>query len=419
MKTVKIKIEDLKADERNAKIHTDEQIETIINSIKQFGMNDPVAVWGEDNLLVEGHGRVLALTKMGIEKVDAIRLDHLTDEQRQAYAIAHNATNMLTGFDEKILQETMAELEGFDFGSLGVQAAELEAGAEKEAEEDDYEIDEEIEHRVKSGELWQLGRHRLLCGDSTVAADVQRLMNGTEADMIMTDPPYNVAIEGGTGLTIQNDNMEDSKFLQFLTDAFINFFAALKAGGSFYIWHASMEHLNFELAIIAAGQEVRQQLIWNKNGLIQGRQDYQWKHEPCLYGWKAGASHYFTDDRTQATVIEDKGIDFKKLKRDEAVKMLQEIFSDKVSSSVINEDKPTKNGEHPTMKPIKLMARLIKNSSKVGGLVVDTFGGSGSTLIACEQIDRSCNTIELDPKYATVIVDRWEKLTGLKAEKIK
>ncbi len=419
METVKIKIKDLMLDPKNAKIHTSEQIEKIINSINQFGMNDPIAVWGKKNMIIEGHGRVQALTKMGIEEVDAIRLDHLNNEQRQAYAIAHNATNMLTGFDENILNEIMLELDGFDFSSLGVQVAEAEAGAEKEAEEDEYEIPEEIEIKVKLGDVWQLGRHRLMCGDSTKKEDVEKLMYGNLADIVLTDPPYNVAIKNSQGMTIKNDDMGDAEFLEFLKKLFKNMFNSLKLGGSFYIWYASREHLNFETAIRSSGEIVRQQLIWNKNSMIMGRQDYQWKHEPCLYGWKSGASHYFVDDRTQTTVIEDKGIDFKKLTKAEAVKMLQEIHSDKISTSIINEDKPNKNDLHPTMKPIKLNARLIKNSSKIDQIVLDVCGGSGSTLITCEQLDRICYMMEYDPKYATVIVDRWEKLTGQKAQKVE
>lgn len=234
----------------------------------------------------------------------------------------------------------------------------------------------------------------------------------------MTDPPYNVAIENSQGMTIENDNMESGQFNDFLTAAFENMYQALKAGGSFYVWYAGLEHINFETSLNKAGFSVRQILIWNKNVFSFGRYDYHWKHEPCLYGWKEGASHYFIDDRTQSTVFEDKGIDIKKLKKAEAIKMLQDLMGDKISTTVINEDKPSVNDLHPTMKPIKLMARLIKNSSKIDETVLDLFGGSGSTLIACEQTQRKCYTMEYDEKYATVIVDRWEKFTGQKATKL-
>lgn len=416
MEIIRLKTSELTPYEKNAKLHPQEQIDQIKNSIQQFGMNDPIAIWGKKNIVVEGHGRLLALEQLGIDEVDCIRLDHLTDDERRAYTIAHNSTNMSSGFDFDILEQELADLD-FDFSDFGLD----DIGGnvqEKEAEEDNYEIPDEIEPRVKSGELWQLGRHRLMCGDSTQSEDVEKLMGGELADLVLTDPPYNVAIENSQGMTIENDNMESGQFNEFLTSAFENMYQALKPGGSFYVWYASREHINFETALNKAGLNVRQQLIWNKNSLIMGRQDYHWKHEPCLYGWKEGASHYFIDDRTQSTVFEDKGIDIKKLKKAEAIKMLQDLMGDKISTTVINEDKPSVNDLHPTMKPIKLMARLIKNSSKIDETVLDLFGGSGSTLIACEQTQRKCYTMEYDEKYATVIVDRWEKLTGQKATKL-
>lgn len=241
-------------------------------------------------------------------------------------------------------------------------------------------------------------------------------MNNREADMVLTDPPYNVNVENSQGMKIQNDNMDNKAFGEFLTRAFKNLSEILKAGGAFYIWFASREHINFEKALNENGLKVRQEIIWNKNMFILGNQDYQWKHEPCLYGWKDGAAHYFIDDRTQATVIEDKHQDFRKLKKEELVKMLEEIYADKISTTIIEENKPTINDLHPTMKPIKLLSRLIKNSSRIDECVVDLFGGSGSTLIACEQLSRPCYMMELDPKYCDVIVKRWETLTGKKAE---
>lgn len=416
MEIIRLKTSELTPYEKNAKLHPQEQIDQIKNSIQQFGMNDPIAIWGKKNIVVEGHGRLLALEQLGIDEVDCIRLDHLTDDERRAYTIAHNSTNMSSGFDFDILEQELADLD-FDFSDFGLD----DIGGnvqEKEAEEDNYEIPDEIEPRVKSGELWQLGRHRLMCGDSTQSEDVEKLMGGELADLVLTDPPYNVAIENSQGMTIENDNMESGQFNEFLTVAFENMNQALKAGGSFYVWYAGLEHINFETSLNKAGFSIRQILIWNKNVFSFGRYDYHWKHEPCLYGWKEGASHYFIDDRTQSTVFEDKGIDIKKLKKAEAIKMLQDLMGDKISTTVINEDKPSVNDLHPTMKPIKLMARLIKNSSKIDETVLDLFGGSGSTLIACEQTQRKCYTMEYDEKYATVIVDRWEKLTGQKATKL-
>ena len=240
-------------------------------------------------------------------------------------------------------------------------------------------------------------------------------MNGFKADLFLTDPPYNVDYEGGTkdALKIMNDSMEDGAFRAFLTDAFTNADLVMKPGAAYYIWHADSEGFNFRLAVRNANWKLRQTLIWVKNALVLGRQDYQWKHEPCLYGWKEG-THYFTEDRTQPTVIDDK-IDLKKLKKEEMLALLEQMLSDKVPTTVLYEDKPLVNDIHPTMKPIRLMARLVKNSTRPGQTVLDLFGGSGSTMMACEQLERSCFTMELDPRYVDAIINRWEKFTGEKA----
>ena len=408
-----VKVKDLKLNDRNPR-KNDAAVDVVAKSIEKYGFKNPCII-DKDNVVWCGNTRLKAARRLGIEEVPCIVVDDLTKEQIREYALLDNKTNEIAEWDYDLLAEELQELDLVDF--------ELDWGVncdiqEKEAEEDNYEIPDEIEPRVKSGELWQLGRHRLMCGDSTQSEDVEKLMGGELADLVLTDPPYNVAIENSQGMTIENDNMESGQFNEFLTAAFENMNQALKAGGSFYVWYASREHINFETALNKAGLNVRQQLIWNKNSLILGRQDYHWKHEPCLYGWKEGASHYFIDDRTQSTVFEDKGIDIKKLKKAEAIKMLQDLMGDKISTTVINEDKPSVNDLHPTMKPIKLMARLIKNSSKIDETVLDLFGGSGSTLIACEQTQRKCYTMEYDEKYATVIVDRWEQFTGQKAIKL-
>ncbi|MCK9577457.1 MAG: site-specific DNA-methyltransferase, partial [Clostridia bacterium] len=238
------------------------------------------------------------------------------------------------------------------------------------------------------------------------------LMNGEKADLYLTDPPYNVNYEGGNGLSIQNDNMSEENFRKFLTAAFGAAQRVMKQGAAFYVWHAETEGGAFRECCSKTLGKVRQTLIWNKNCFTMGRSDYQWKHEACLYGWKDGASHFFIDDRTQSTVFEDKKIDIGKLKKEEMKELLKEILSDKISTTVLNEDKPSKNTEHPTMKPLKLLARLIKNSSKINDTVLDNFGGSGSTLITCEQLNRICCTMELDPKYADVIVKRYLKFTN-------
>ena len=420
LKVEYVDIDTIKPYKNNAKLHPKEQIEQIKKSIENFGMNDPIGIW--NNEIVEGHGRILACKELGYKQIPVIKLDHLTDEERKSYIIAHNKLTMNSDFDIDILRtelENLKELD-FDLELTGFDVDELDDILGKNEEETEIVEDEvpEVpeEPKAKLGDIYQLGNHRLMCGDSTKEEDVAKLMNGEIADLVVTDPPYNVAIENSQGMTIKNDNMEKSQFLEFLTKAFNCLNISLKKGGAFYVWFASREHINFETALNKNGLEVRQELIWNKNSLILGRQDYQWKHEPCLYGWKDGDSHYFIDDRKQTTVIEDKKPDIKKMKKEEMQKLLEEIYSDKTSTTIINEDKPSVNDLHPTMKPIKLIARQVKNSSKVGEKVLDLFGGSGSTIITCEQLNRKCYTMEYDPKYVDVIIKRWEEFTGKKAE---
>ncbi len=413
MKIEKIDINKIKPYEKNAKIHTPEQIEQIKKSIQEFGMNDPIAVWGKDNLIVEGHGRLEALKQLGYTEVECIRLDHLTDEERRAYTLAHNKLTMNTDFDIDLLNDELFNIDNIDMELFGFDV-ELPI-EEHELTEDDYEVEVPEEPKAKPGDIYQLGEHRIMCGDSTSTADVKKLLAGETMDLVVTDPPYNVAIENSQGMTIENDNMSADTFQEFLNKAFTNMNEALKPGGAFYIWHASRTQREFETALNEAGLEVRQQLIWNKNSLVLGRQDYQWKHEPCMYGWKEG-SHYFINVRTETTTIEEP-LDLEKLTKDEMKTLLQTIYQE-TPTTVIDEHRPSKNTDHPTMKPIKLIGRLIRNSSKPGEKVLDLFGGSGSTLIASEELDRKCYMMEYDPKYVDVIINRWEEFTGRKAEKI-
>lgn len=415
-----IKIGELKEYEKNAKIHDRPQIEDIKNSIKAFGMNDPIAVW-KDNVIIEGHGRLKACQELEIEEVPVIRLDHLTDQQRKAYCLAHNKLTMNTGFDLDLLQAELDSIIDFDMLNFGFYDEEEKQPEEPEVEEDEFEPQPLEEPISRVGQVYKLGRHRLIVGDSTDPAVIQKLMDGQSADLLITDPPYNVDYVGKTkdALKIQNDKMEDSHFREFLVDAFTACNQAMKPGAAFYIWHADSEGFNFRGACHDIGWTVRQCLIWNKNTMVLGRQDYQWKHEPCLYGWKEGAGHYFVDDRKQTTVLEDaKSLDFKSMKKPELIQLLEDIFADKVSTTIIDEKKPAASEFHPTMKPLKLIGRLVKNSSKQGEKVLDTFGGSGSTLMVCEQLNRICYTCELDPRYADVIIERWETYTGEKAELI-
>lgn len=397
----------------------DGAVDAVVESMKQCGYCDPIEV-DENGVILSGHTRLKAMIKLGRKEAEVIILDGLTEEQKKKYRILANKTGEIALWDTDLLK---MELDGLDFGGFDF-GFDIE---KDDAKEDDFDVDAAIESAeepiTKMGDIWTLGRHRLMCGDSTDTEAVQKLMNGQVADMLLTDPPYNVDYgekaedinKYGYNFSdrhIENDNMESTAFVAFLEKAFGNAKSALKQGGAFYIWHASVTLYEFETALKNAGIQTRQQLIWNKNSLVIGRQDYQWKHEPCLYGWMDGAGHYFVDDRKQTTVFEDKPPEFKKMKKDELVALLQEIYSDKSSMTVIAEDRPSNSPEHPTMKPVKLMARLIKNSSKQSECVLDLFGGSGSTLIACEQLNRSCFMMEYEPKYCDVIVRRWEKLTG-------
>lgn len=294
--------------------------------------------------------------------------------------------------------------------------------AEEKAKDDDFDEEkEEIPARCAKLDLWQLGEHTLMCGDSTSEEDVRKLMGGggIKADMMLTDPPYNVNVSNSQGMTIQNDNMTKENFRKFLSGAMNNAANSLKPGGAFYIWYSHSEELNFREAVAKTGSlEVKQTLIWNKNGFTFGRQDYKWKHEPCLYGWKQGAGHWFRDEFNHPTVIED-NVDVDKLKKDELKEMLKNMLASPVPTDVIDADKPLRNDLHPTMKPLELCGQLIHNSSRPGQIVLDLFGGSGSTMMACEQLGRKNYTMEFDPHYCDVILARWEKLTGKHAVKIE
>lgn len=366
----------------NAKQHPKEQIEQIKRSIKLMGFNDPIAVW-KNGEIIEGHGRLLAAKQLGMTEIPIIRLDSLTDEQRRAYILIHNQLTMNTGFDVDMLNVELANINDIDMTEFDFEIPDVFAS--DEAVEDGYDEELPEEPKAKIGDIYQLGRHRLMCGDSTDTECINALMNGNLADLLITDPPYNVAYEGKTKekLTIQNDKMGNSDFRQFLRDAFSAANTVLKPGGVFYIWHADSEGYNFRGACADVGWTVRQCIIWNKNTMVLGRQDYQWKHEPCLYGWKDGAGHLWASDRKQTTVI-----DFKK---------------------------PVASRIHPTMKPIGLFDYQIQNNTKGQDIVLDIFSGSGTTIMACEQNGRCAYAMELDPRYVDATIDRWEKFTGQKA----
>lgn len=408
-----VDIDSIRPYKNNAKLHPREQIEQIKRSIEEFGMDDPIGIWKDE--IVEGHGRLIACKELGFKEVPIIRLDHLTDEQRKAYTLAHNKLTMNSDFDLDILNKELMSFDTIDMTEFGF---DLDDETEPEAEVEEVDIPELMEEPVsKPGDIYQLGEHRLMCGDSTNEMDVEKLMNGEIADLVVTDPPYNVNVSNSDGLQIENDNLADYAFRELLDKSFHNLKENLKEGGAFYIWYGDTEDVNFRLACKENELSIRQCLIWVKNSLNLGRQDYKWMHEPCLYGWREGAGHYFIEEYNHTTVIEDK-IDLDKMKKEDMKKMLEEILASKVPTTVIHENKPTKNDLHPTMKPINLIAQLVRNSSKKGELVLDLFGGSGSTLITCEQLGRRCNMMEYDPVYADVIIKRWENYTGKKAVKL-
>lgn len=423
MEIRKITVDKLKAAEYNPRKDLqpgDEEFEKLKRSIEEFGYVEPV-IWNKrTGNVVGGHQRLKVLKHLGHTEVDCVILD-IDLQKEKALNIA---LNKISGeWDDTLLTALLKDLSdsGFDTTLTGFDMTEV-----SEMFDDESDIVEDVVPEVEQeegkrpftaqGDVWELGRHRLICGDSTKDKDTKRLMNDKKADIYLTDPPYNVNYEGGTGLSIQNDNMSEENFVRFLSAAFGSARKVMKDGAAFYIWHAESQGGAFRRCCTEQLGKVRQMLIWNKNCFTLGRSDYQWKHEACIYGWTDGAAHYFIDDRSQSTVFEDKKIDVAKLKKEEMRDLLKEMLSDKISTTVINEDKPARNAEHPTMKPLKLLARLIKNSSKVGDIVLDNFGGSGSTLITCEQLNRTCYTMELDPKYADVIVKRYLNFT--KAEEI-
>lgn len=414
------KVSDLLPYARNARTHSDTQVSQLAASIKEFGFNNPVAVDG-DGMILCGHGRVMAAQKLGLTEVPTVCLSHLSDTQKKAYILADNKLALNAGWDNDMLKVELEDLKTSDFNLdlIGFSNEELDEimnqDEEPEVEDDDYTVAVPQEPKAKLGEVYILGKHRLMCGDSTSIQDVEKLMGGGEyqADLLLTDPPYNVDYEGGTDkkLKIKNDNMEDQAFRQFLIDVYKAADHVMKPGAPFYIWHADYEGANFRGAAKDMGWQIRECLIWVKNSLVLGRQDYQWRHEPCLYGWKAGAAHYFTDSRAESTVIEDQ-VNVDKLSKDELKTLCKKLLDPGIETTIIHEKKPSINDVHPTMKPVKLFGRLVKNSSKRNDIVLDLFGGSGTTIVACEQLNRRAYLMELDPAYVDVIIDRYQKLTN-------
>lgn len=369
---------------RNARTHSEAQVSQIAASIREFGFLSPILV-AEDNTILAGHGRLAAALKLGLKKVPCVKENHLTETQKRAYIIADNKLSLNAGWDSELLAVELSELEGADFNLdlLGFDEAELSSifDADKDVSDDDFDVEKELEEPCfsKTGDMWTLGKHRVICGDATKLETFKTLLEDTKVNLVVTDPPYNVNYEGSAG-KIKNDNMEDDKFYQFLFNSFVNMEQAMADDASIYVFHADTEGLNFRKAFQDAGFYLSGCCIWKKPSLVLGRSPYQWQHEPCLYGWKKKGKHKWYAGRKETSVWE-----FEKSK---------------------------KNADHPTMKPIALLAYPIKNSSMTNSLVLDPFAGSGSTLIACEQTGRVCYAIELDEKYCDVIVKRYIEQVG-------
>ena len=366
--------------EKNPRIN-DNAVPAVMKSIEEFGFKVPIVI-DKNGTIVTGHTRLKAAKKLGMKTVPCIVADDLTPEQIKAFRLADNKVAEAAEWDMELLNEELDGIIDIDMSDFNFGDITDSPSSEDVVEDDDENIGLPSEPKTRLGDLWTIGRHKLMCGDATSGDVLKRLMGGDKVDMYLTDPPSNVAYEGKTEdkLTIQNDSMEDSAFYQFLVDSFVAADSVMNEGAAFYVWHADLEGYNFRGACRAVEWELRECLIWNKNTMVLGRQDYQWKHEPCLYGWKGGAAHNWYSDRKQTTVIDM--------------------------------NKPNRNAEHPTMKPVQLFAYLIENSSKPGDIILDSFCGSGTTLIACEQMGRVARVLELDPKYCDVIIKRYINLVG-------
>ena len=370
----------------NARTHSAEQILKLRSSLREFGFVNPIIIDREFNVIA-GHGRLMAAKEEGIGEVPCVFVDYLTDAQKKAYILADNRMAMDAGWDEELLKIEMEELQnlGYDLEFTGFdekELADLFGVDDKEVKEDEFDLTAALEKAsfVERGDVWFVGKHKLMCGDATSSEDVAKLMEDKKANLILTDPPYNVAFKSSDGLTIQNDSMDNNDFYEFLYLSFKNMADHLENGGAAYVFHADTEGLNFRKAFIDAGFHLAGCCIWVKDSLVLGRSDYQWQHEPVLYGFLQNGKHPWYSDRKQTTIW--------------------------------NFDKPKKNSNHPTSKPLDLLAYPINNSTQANAIVIDTFGGSGSTLMACEQMNRICYTMELDEKYASVILRRYVEDTN-------
>lgn len=398
MNIIEMSIAEVKPYEKNPR-KNDQSVDKVANSIKEFGFKVPIVI-DKHNVIVCGHTRYKAAKKLGLSVVPCVVADDLTEEQIKAYRLADNKVGEDSLWDMDLLGSELEDILNIDMEDFGFSLPEVET----EVVEDDYDKPAPEEPKSKLGDIYQLGRHRLMCGDSTNIDCVKKLVGDVQIDMLLTDPPYNVNYEGTAG-KIKNDNMEDAAFRQFLTDAFLSAWAVMKNGAAFHIWHADSEGYNFRGACRDAGFRVRQCLIWVKNSLVLGRQDFQWKHEPCLYGEKelpeGVVEEYEEDDHEPCLYGWKDGKHY--------------WFKNRKQTTILEFEKPRVSKEHPTMKPIKMFDYEIKCNTKPGESVLDLFGGSGTTLMACEQDGRNAFIMEFDPRFVDVIIDRWESFTGEKA----
>lgn len=382
-----VSIEKLVPYARNARTHSKEQIAQLRASLREFGFVSPAVIDAEYNILV-GHGRVQAAREEGYQTVPCVFAEDLTEAQKRAYILADNQLALNAGWDEEMLSVELADLQenAFDLSVLGFAENDLEkllnGESESDAKDDDFDLSTALEKAtfVEEGDVWTVGKHRLVCGDATSKGDVAKLMDGKKANMLLTDPPYGVSFKSSSGLTIKNDSMKNEEFYNFLKASFDAVVEHMEKGGVGYVFHADTEGLNFRKAFVDAGFHLAGCCIWVKDSLVLGRSDYQWQHEPVLYGFLQNGSHPWFSDRKQTTIW--------------------------------NFKKPKRNENHPTSKPLDLLGYPIGNSTQENAIVVDTFGGSGSTMMACEQLNRVCYMMELDPKYASVILRRYVEDTG-------
>lgn len=369
----------------NSRTHTDEQIAKVMASIKEFGFLNPILIT-EDNVITAGHARLIAAQRLGIKKVPCIKENYLTEAQRKAYVIADNRLALDSGWDEELLKVELEALEGsdFDLSLTGFDEKEIADlfKVETDVQDDDFDLTAALEKAafVEKGDRWIVGRHVLYCGDATSKEDVDKLMEGKKANLILTDPPYNVSFKSQSGLSIKNDSMKNDDFYNFLKSSFDNMVAHCESGAAGYVFHADTEGLNFRKAFIDSGFHLAGCCIWVKDSLVLGRSDYQWQHEPCLYGFLKNGTHKWFSDRKQTTIW--------------------------------NFKKPKRNENHPTSKPLDLLSYPLQNSTQANAIVIDVFGGSGSTLMSCELTNRICYTMELDEKYASVILRRYVENGG-------